>query len=300
MRRVSIAVALVTLVFCATSFGQDSKENIDLSDLIERTVLGARQSGLILRPIPNTPCAAGTVSCAQTVTGRVSTDSCNSNNLFAVGYILNGTQGQTVTIAGRSPDYGATVVLFNSTGTTLLAQADVFQPNQTATITNFSLPYTGSYIVLITPGVTLTFGDYTLTVTCGSAPPPVGSCTENSTTECMLNSRFRVTVRYRGVFDNGTPNSSALKKQVTGFSNPAFETSFFYFNDENNIEMMVKMLDQGNTNSAGQRTIAVLFGSATPLRIEVTITDTQTGATKTYNSFFNEMKGTTDFTAFVK
>jgi len=126
------------------------------------------------------------------------------------------------------------------------------------------------------------------------------SCSQTTTTACMLNNRFQVSVRYRGAFDNSTPSSSALRKSVSGFANPAYETAFFYFNDPNNIEMMVKLLDQGNTDSSNRRTIAVLFGSATPLRIEVTITDTLTGASKTYNSFFNEMKGTTDFTAFVK
>jgi hypothetical protein len=64
--------------------------------------------------------------------------------------------------------------------------------------------------------------------------------------------------------------------------------------------MMAKLLDQGTTNSAGQRTVAVLFGTATPLRIELTITDTQTGAVKRYTSQYGSQAGSTDFTAFVK
>ncbi len=133
-----------------------------------------------------------------------------------------------------------------------------------------------------------------------SATTSTGQCIPNSTTACMLNNRFRTTVRFRGAFDNANADTDALSKTVSGFSNPSFETSFFYFNDPNNIEMMVKLLDQGNTNSAGQRTIAVLFGSATPLRVELTIADMQTGATKRYTSEFSKMQGTTEFTAFVK
>jgi hypothetical protein len=73
-----------------------------------------------------------------------------------------------------------------------------------------------------------------------------------------------------------------------------------YFGNENNIEMVLKILDQGNTNNAGQPTTAVLFGSATPLRFDLTLADTKTGATKRYTSTFGSQAGQTDFTAFVK
>ena len=126
------------------------------------------------------------------------------------------------------------------------------------------------------------------------------TCSATSTRACMLNGRFSATVRYRSGFDNNPADQSAFVKTVSGFASPNFETAFFYFSSDSNIEMMVKMLDQGNTNGQGQPTIAVLFGTATPLRIELTITDTLTSATKTYVSSFNSQQGSTDFTAFVK
>lgn len=131
-------------------------------------------------------------------------------------------------------------------------------------------------------------------------PPPPGPCTEDATTACLLNGRFRATVRFRLGFDNAPADTVANRKPVTGFANPAFETEFFYFNNPDNVEILLKMLDQGNTNGAGQPTIAVLLGSATPLRVEVTITDTVTGASRTYVSNFGSQQGATDFTAFVK
>ena len=127
-----------------------------------------------------------------------------------------------------------------------------------------------------------------------------GPCVQDATTACVLNNRFRATVRFRGAFDNNPADTSASRKPVNGFANPNFETVFFFFNSVDNIEVLLKMLDQGNTNGAGQPTIAVLFGSATPLRTEVTITDTTNGVTKTYTSQFNTQQGGTDFTAFVK
>lgn len=130
--------------------------------------------------------------------------------------------------------------------------------------------------------------------------PATAGCVPDSTTACLLNNRFRATVRFRNGFDNAPADSFALRKPVTGFANPNFETVFFYFNSVDNIEIMLKMLDQGNVNGAGQPTIAVLFGSATPLRTEVTITDTLTGVIRTYISQFGFQQGATDFTAFIK
>ena len=127
-----------------------------------------------------------------------------------------------------------------------------------------------------------------------------GPCVADANTACVLNSRFQVTVRYRAAFDDNPADTAALVKPVTGFASSTFETAFFYFNSPNNIEMLVKLLDQGNKDSAGRPTIAVLSGSATPLRVELTITDTTNGASKTYISPFNTQKGNTDFTAFVK
>jgi hypothetical protein len=87
---------------------------------------------------------------------------------------------------------------------------------------------------------------------------------------------------------------------VTGFANANYETVFFYFNNSDNVELLIKLLDQGNTDSQGRPTIAVLFGTATPLRVEVTVVDTLNGNVKRYTSPFGVMQGVTDFTAFVK
>ena len=129
---------------------------------------------------------------------------------------------------------------------------------------------------------------------------PAAPCVVDARTICMLGGRFQVNVRYRGGFDNGAVDASALVKTVSGFASPTRETAFFYFNDPNNIEVLLKLLDQGNVDSTGRPTIAVLFGTATPLRTEITITDTQTGVQQTYASDFGSMRGLTDFGAFLR
>ncbi len=125
-----------------------------------------------------------------------------------------------------------------------------------------------------------------------------GACVPDQRTACLLNRRFRATVRYRAAFDNAAPDTLASVKPVSNFGSATYESAFFFFNDPNNIEILLKILDQGNTDNQGQPTIAVLFGSATPLGTEISITDTTTGAIKTYRSDFGKMQGTTDFAAF--
>jgi hypothetical protein len=123
------------------------------------------------------------------------------------------------------------------------------------------------------------------------------ACVPDSKTGCLLNGRFKVKVRYRNAFDNNAADTDALVKTVTGFGSASYETGFFYFNSPNNIEIMVKVLDQGVVSHPY---IDVLFGSATPLRTEMEITDTKTGIPRHYISQFGSQAGSSDFTAFVK
>jgi hypothetical protein len=173
-------------------------------------------------------------------------------------------------------------------GTARVAAMAISVDNQTGDAKTFALaPSVGS----ATPSVTLV----------NAVPPPAAIvCTPDAKTACLLNGRFKATLRYRGTFDNNSADTDAFVKQVPGFASSTYETAFFYFNNPNNIELLLKVLDQGNTDAQGRPTLAVLFGTATPLRSELTITDTQTGAVRTYNSDFGSMQGRTDFTAYVK
>ncbi|HEX8171781.1 MAG TPA: hypothetical protein VF824_14685 [Thermoanaerobaculia bacterium] len=128
--------------------------------------------------------------------------------------------------------------------------------------------------------------------------PGPSVCTPSANVACMLNNRFKVEVKYRGGFDNNAADTAASVKSVSGFAGADSETAFFFFNSASNIEMLIKLLDQGATDAQGNRTVAVLYGLATPLRVEVTITDTTNGTQKKYSSAFGTQAGVTDFTAF--
>ena len=244
---------------------------------------------------------------------RITADSITNTRSSGTSGMLRVALWATSTV----PVFGNTITSYTLGSFTLNPLASGFQytnVDQTVTLTD---PPAGCYYLTLALQE-LQSGSYTYvdlrTLTTGGAPDGSGydrfsfggatcgpsSCVEDATTACVLNGRFRATVRYRNVFDDQPANANAFLKSVTGFASPNFETVFFFFNSSNNIELLLKMLDQGNTNGLGQPTIAVLFGTASPLRVELTITDTNTGAVRTYTSPFNSGQGGTDFTAFVK
>ena len=244
---------------------------------------------------PLTPCAAGSLGCGQTVTGRVSVDSCNTNSIYAVGYSYSGTAGQKVTIAGRSAEFPATVMLVDTragSSGTILARDDQFVDGATATISNFTLPYTGSYVVLITPLIAVEFGDYTLTLTCDNNSS--GSCTTTATTACLLDGRFRVSISYLNQFANPpAPGTFLGGKLIQGSQNPDVAT--FGISSAQAIEVVVRIQD---ARPFGLNRFDVYYGGLTDLEYTVSITDTQKGTSKTYRNPPGTVGGSVDRTSF--
>jgi hypothetical protein len=122
--------------------------------------------------------------------------------------------------------------------------------------------------------------------------PVSASCVPGTTTACVLNNRFQVKVRAWNHFASPQYNIDALVKPVTGFASAQSETAFFHFGDANNIELMVKLLNAGNSG------IAVLYGVATPFELWLTITDTRSGAIQTYHTARDAMTGQTQWGVF--
>jgi hypothetical protein len=233
-----------------------------------------------------TPCFAGTITCGQTKTGRVSVDSCESSNLYAVGYTYSGVAGQTITVSAVSFDFAMTVVVADgrpNTPATILAQKDVFQVGQTATLT-YTLPFTGSYIIMVTPGTLVTFGNYSLTVTCTSAPNPT-SCTENASTICLNNGRFALSVAWQ---TNDGKSGSGTGVKMTN------DTGYFWFFGSTNVELVIKVLDGRAVNGK----FWVFYGALSNVGYTLTVRDTQTGQVKTYVNPLNNLASVADTSAF--
>jgi len=95
------------------------------------------------------------------------------------------------------------------------------------------------------------------------------TCPNSDVTLCMLNGRFRVTMSWTNQYNGVSGVGRAVRNSDL--------TGFFYFDDPQNLELMVKILDFG-----GQ--IKVFYGQVTNLQFELFVTDTLSGRTKTYTN----------------
>lgn len=112
------------------------------------------------------------------------------------------------------------------------------------------------------------------------------ACASNSTTLCLNAMRFRVAVAWRAV----NIGASGLGQAVPLTS----DTGHFWFFSSNNIELVVKAVDGRAFNGR----FWVFYGALSDVEYTVTVTDTQTGATRTYFNPQGQLASVADTSAF--
>jgi hypothetical protein len=114
------------------------------------------------------------------------------------------------------------------------------------------------------------------------------SCVANATTLCLNAGRFNVRVNW-ATSDGRSGAGQAVA--LTG------DTGYFWFFTPNNVEMVVKVVDGRVVNSR----FWVFAGGLTNVNVVMTVTDTQTGAAKSYtnpqNTAFQPIQDTGTFLA---
>ncbi len=100
-----------------------------------------------------------------------------------------------------------------------------------------------------------------------------GDCRPDAETLCLRDGRFSVTTNWRS-FDGNTGAGRAVELNA--------ETGSFYFFTETNLELMVKVLDACNLE--GFNSFFVFAGGLTNVGVTMTVTDTATGDSKTYDN----------------
>lgn len=112
------------------------------------------------------------------------------------------------------------------------------------------------------------------------------NCTADATTLCLSDRRFRVQARWT------TPDGRTGSGQASGLT---ADTGYFWFFSANNIEIVAKVLNACGFN---QR-LWVFAAGLTNVQVDLTVTDTQTGAVKTYrNPQSTAFQPTQDTSAF--
>jgi hypothetical protein len=96
-------------------------------------------------------------------------------------------------------------------------------------------------------------------------------CTPSATTLCLNNNRFRV----EATFD--TTGGLSGQAQVVKLTN---ETGYLWFFSSTNVEVVVKVLNACTFNNR----YWVYSAGLTDVHVTITVTDTLTGAVKTYNN----------------
>jgi hypothetical protein len=103
---------------------------------------------------------------------------------------------------------------------------------------------------------------------------------------CLNQGRFRASVTWRAVHIG-----------TNGIGHPvpiADDTGSFWFFSPNNLELMIKVLDGRAVNGR----YWVFFGALSDVEYEVTVTDTTTGAVKTYRNEQGTLASVADTSAF--
>jgi hypothetical protein len=101
------------------------------------------------------------------------------------------------------------------------------------------------------------------------SPPSV--CLENAQTLCLKNNRFRVTTTWKTANGSTGPGTG---DEITP------DTGYFTFFSAENVEVVVKVIDACALNGR----YWVFAGGLSNVEVVTTVTDVQTGATKTYTN----------------
>ena len=113
--------------------------------------------------------------------------------------------------------------------------------------------------------------------------PASGSCRPGRTTLCLLNGRFAVQVDWSnpGNGTSGQGGADALSNLV----------GTFFFTDSSNVELMTKVIPFSDR-------VVFFYGALSDLTYTIHVTDTLTGATRTYQSTTGKLCGGLDNNAF--
>ncbi len=119
-------------------------------------------------------------------------------------------------------------------------------------------------------------------------------CTPNSTTVCLLNDRFRVRIDYVNPFSNppNQPGTFLAARLLQGSQNP--DTGLFGFSSAQAVEVVVRVQD---TRPFANR-FDIYYGGMTDVGYTVTVSDTQTGTTRTYSNPVGKVGGGVDRNSF--
>ncbi len=107
---------------------------------------------------------------------------------------------------------------------------------------------------------------------------PAGPCKADAQTHCLADGRFKVDVDWTNQFDGSSGRGRAVKG------------GFFSFGSASNLELMVKILNDGSHYQ-------LYYGQLTNLGFSLQVTDTETGKVSVFTNGPNNCGGTAELAA---
>ncbi|HSF39774.1 MAG TPA: ELWxxDGT repeat protein [Thermoanaerobaculia bacterium] len=123
-------------------------------------------------------------------------------------------------------------------------------------------------------------------VAAGMATGAKALCVPSATRLCLAGGRFAVTARWKD-FDGNVGDGKAVP--LAGG-----DTGYFWFFGEDNVEVVLKVLDGRPVNGK----FWVFYGALSSVEYTLTVTDTETGAVKTYRNPAGRLGSVADTGAF--
>jgi hypothetical protein len=130
------------------------------------------------------------------------------------------------------------------------------------------------------------YGLFEILARATAEPAVTAPCTAGITTLCLNQSRFQASVDWSVPSQGRSGHGIAVP--VTS------DTGYFWFLSSANVELVIKVLDGRSVNGH----FWVFSGALSAVQYTITITDTQTGAVKTYDNASGHLASLADTSGF--
>ena len=233
-------------------------------------------------------CFTANIACNSTVAGQLTTDDCllPADDSFYDAWAFEATAGDVVRI-NMAAGYDTYLFLLNPQGRIAARNDDANDMTLNSQI-DFTIDVTGTWTIYANAFDEGQTGLYSLDLACTfvNPPPPPPTCTASATALCLNDERFRVQVSW-SVPTQGT-SGVGTAAAVTS------DTGYFWFFSSNNIELVIKVVDGRAANGF----FWVFYGALSDVQYTITVTDTATGAGKTYTNPQGQLASVADVIAF--
>jgi hypothetical protein len=198
------------------------------------------------------------IECGSTVTSTLTDHDCFEPDLgvFFDAWVFEGVAGSTVTIDLTSDEFDTVLALLDAAGNPVDGDDDGGDGTNSRIVYTLDAP--GPWAIAASGFGPEELGTYTLSLDCGTP-----------TALYFLEGRFVISVDWR------RPNGETGVGQAIPGTDRA---GLFYFFNEANLEMLIKMLDGCPLNDR----YWVFYAATTNVEFTVTVLDRATGETKEY------------------